>query len=54
VEKITEETIKDIVVSDDLPVLNDFKEVGKTETYHKLDVQRTDEVSKKVKKQLKK
>jgi hypothetical protein len=54
VEKITEETIKDIVVSDDLPILNDFKEVGKTEEYHKLDVERTEEVSKIIKKQLKK
>jgi len=54
VEIQTEETLKDIVVADELPILNEFEEVGKTEEYHKLDVERTEEISKSIRKQIKK
>jgi len=52
-ELIQEEIIKDIVETDMLPVLNDFKEVNKTETYHQLNNERKIPVRKPAKKKLK-
>jgi hypothetical protein len=39
-EVIHEDLIKEIVQTDELPVLNDFRDVNKTETYHRLDNER--------------